>query len=76
MDGLVEVYMGYEHTVKIVQLRLLEEANIQSLIKNELASGLMAGFGGGSLSSVSLFVKQEEAEKTIELLDSWEEEDS
>ena len=71
MDKLVEVYMGYEHSVRIVQMRLLDEAGIPSMIENEFASGAIAGFGGGTLSSVRLYVKEVDAERVLSLLEAW-----
>ena len=72
MDGLIEVFVGFEHTVRMMQMRLLDEAEIQSLIKNDYASGVIAGFVGGTMSSVSLFVKKSDSEHALNLLEDWE----
>ncbi|MCK5857456.1 MAG: DUF2007 domain-containing protein [Bacteroidales bacterium] len=72
MNNLIEVFTGFEHTVKMVQMRLLNEVGIQSLIKNDFDSGIIAGFVGGSMSSVSLFVKESDSQHVLTLLEEWE----
>lgn len=72
MSDLVEIFMGFEHTVKIVQLRLSDEVGIQSLIRNEFASGAVAGFGGGTLSSVRLYVRECDASLALSYIEQWE----
>ena len=72
MDKLEEVFMGFEHTVRMVQMRLMDEAEIQSIIKNDFASGLMAGFVDGTASTVRLFVNSKEADRALSLLEKWD----
>ncbi len=72
MNNLIEVFTGFEHTVRMIQMRLLDEAGIQSMIKNDYASGVVAGFVGGTMSSVSLFVKESDSERALNLLEDWE----
>jgi hypothetical protein len=72
MEKLEEVFVGFDHTVRMVQLRLLDEAGIQSLIKNDFASGLIAGFVDGTASTVRLFVNSKEADRALSLIEKWE----
>ena len=71
MDKLVQVFIGFEHTVRMVQIRLLDESRIQSLIKNNYASGVVAGFVGGASSSVTLFVKESDSDLALNLIEEW-----
>lgn len=72
MSELVEVFMGFEQTVEIVKMRLLDEAGIHSLIQNDFASGMVAGFGGGTLSTIRLYVNESDANKALDCLEQWE----
>jgi len=64
--------VGFEHTVRMVQMRLMDEAEIQSIIKNDFASGLIAGFVDGTASTVRLFVNSKDADRALNLLAEWD----
>ncbi len=72
MEKQEEVFVGFEHTVRMVQMRLMDEAEIQSIIKNDFASGLIAGFVDGTASTVRLFVSSKDAERALNLLTEWD----
>ena len=42
---------------------LLEEAGIEGIVQNEFQSGITAGFGGGTISTVRLKVHEDDLEK-------------
>ena len=56
------VYTGSEVNVQHLKT-LLEEEGIQTRVRNEFASGLRAGFGGGLPGQVQLFVVTDDVEK-------------
>ncbi len=51
MEKLVKVFVNTEILVKLVQEEL-EQKGVDSVIKNNFQSGIIAGFGGGSPSGV------------------------
>ena len=58
----INVYSGSE--VRVIMLKgLLEEAGIEGIVQNEFQSGITAGFGGGTISTVRLKVHEDDLEK-------------
>lgn len=55
--------------INIQYLRsLLHERGIQSVIRDEMQSGLMAGFGGGVPNHIQLFVKRADLEEVAAII--------
>ena len=61
------VYTGSEVNVQHLKT-LLEDAGIQTQVRNEFASGLRAGFGGGLPGQVQLFVITTDFEKAEKIV--------
>jgi hypothetical protein len=58
----VNVYSGSE--VRVIMLKgLLQEIGVDVVVQNEFQSGITAGFGGGSISTVRLKVHEDDVEK-------------
>ncbi|MCW5520720.1 DUF2007 domain-containing protein [Aureitalea sp. L0-47] len=58
----IDVYSGSE--VRVIMLKgLLEEIGIEGIVQNEFQSGITAGFGGGTISTVKLKVHEDDLEK-------------
>ncbi len=75
-EDLKRLYTGSEINVNILK-EILDDNQIPSLIKNDLKSGLTAGFGGGYMeaeSSIFIFNNNLEKAKIIlnEFLNSFE----
>ncbi|PLX22675.1 MAG: DUF2007 domain-containing protein [Marinilabiliales bacterium] len=67
-EDLAFLYSGTEINAKILK-EILEDNDIGSLIKNDMKSGLTAGFGGGyAEAEASLFVAEKNLEKAKTLL--------
>jgi hypothetical protein len=61
-NELVRIYSGTE--VSVIMLKgTLEDIGIGSVIRNGYKSGIEAGFVGGVLSAVDLFIQQSDYEK-------------
>ena len=70
-EDLKRLYTGSEINVNILK-EILEERQIPSLIKNDLKSGLTAGFGGGYVEAESsIFVFSINLEKAKVVLDEF-----
>ena len=58
----INVYSGTE--VQVIILKgLLEEVSIHGIIQNDFQSGINAGFGSGTLSTVRLKIHESDFEK-------------
>lgn len=58
----ITVFSGSE--VEVLMLKgLLEGLNIDAIIQNDYQSGIIAGFGGGTISTVRLKIHESEMEK-------------
>ena len=66
-NKIIRVYSGTELAVNLLKDELAQ-IGISGLIQNEINSGIVAGFSGGSPSSVDLFIQEfdlKEAEPII-----------
>lgn len=58
----VTVFSGSE--VEVLMLKgLLEDHNIEGIVQNDYQSGIIAGFGGGTISTVRLKIHETDLEK-------------
>lgn len=58
----VTVFSGSE--VEVLMLKgLLEGLDIEGIIQNDYQSGIIAGFGGGTISTVRLKIHESDMEK-------------
>ena len=58
----ITVFSGSE--VEVLMLKgLLEGLNIEGIIQNDYQSGIIAGFGGGTMSTVRLKIHETDLEK-------------
>ncbi|MGB2116921.1 MAG: DUF2007 domain-containing protein [Flavobacteriaceae bacterium] len=58
----VTVFSGSE--VEVLMLKgLLEGLDIEGIIQNDYQSGIIAGFGGGTISTVRLKINESDMEK-------------
>ena len=58
----VTVFSGSE--VEVLMLKgLLEDHNIEGIVQNDYQSGIIAGFGGGTISTVRLTIHETDLEK-------------
>ena len=62
MDDIVKVFVGGSVTVSLLKAEL-QGIGINAIVKNGRQSGAMAGFSGGTDTSVELFISQSEMEK-------------
>jgi hypothetical protein len=66
-DKLIKVFTGTEVTVILLK-GLLEESGVGSVIQNNYNSGIEAGFAGGVLSAIDLFIQESDFEKVEPVL--------
>ena len=58
----VTVFSGSE--VEVLMLKgLLEDHNIEGIVQNDYQSGIIAGFGGGTISTVRLKIHETDLDK-------------
>jgi len=70
-DDLVLLYTGTEINTKVLK-DILEDNKIGALLRNDMKSGLTAGFGGGYMEAeASLYVAENNLVKAQELLDQF-----
>ena len=70
-EDLKRLYTGTEINVNILK-EILDDNQITSLVKNDLKSGLTAGFGGGySEAESSIFVFSDNLEKAKIILNEF-----
>ena len=56
-DKLIQVFNGTEITVNLLKDEL-EQSGIAGVIRNDLNSGIFAGFSGGAANSVYLLIRE------------------
>lgn len=70
-EDLVLLYTGTEINANVLK-EILEDNQIGALIKNNLKSGLTAGFGGGYVEAeAQLYVTQEHINQAKKLLEEF-----
>lgn len=63
----VTVFSGSE--VEVLMLKgLLEDHNIEGIVQNDYQSGIIAGFGGGTISTVRLKIHESDLEKAQSII--------
>ena len=58
----INVYSGTQVQVMILK-GLLEESNIYAIVQNDFQSGITAGFGSGTFSTIRLKIDESDFEK-------------
>ena len=66
-DDLVHVYTGSLVDIERIKTEL-EMNGIYAIGKDGFRQGIEAGFGGGTLDSIDLFVIATDAEKALEII--------
>ncbi|RZS93531.1 putative signal transducing protein [Aquimarina brevivitae] len=62
------VYTGSLINIQFLQ-GLLEERGIQCITRDDMKSGMMAGFGGGIPHHIQLFVKKTDVDEAIPIIE-------
>ena len=66
----INVYSGTE--VQVIILKgLLENINIEGIIQNDFRSGIVAGFGSGTVSTVRLKIHKLDLEKARPIMEEF-----
>jgi hypothetical protein len=63
----VKVFTGSEVIVTMIKGEL-ESHGIYSLVKNDFKSGVTAGFYGGTPSAIDLYIKAQDVERAIPII--------
>lgn len=66
-SNLIRVYTGTDITVNLLKEEL-EEAGISAMIQNDFNSGISAGFAGGTLSTIDLFIQESDLMKAQSII--------
>ncbi|TYP70387.1 putative signal transducing protein [Aquimarina intermedia] len=61
------VYTGSLITIQFLQT-ILQDNGINSITRDDMKSGMMAGFGGGIPDHIQLFVEKEDVTKAMALI--------
>lgn len=69
-ENLIRVYTGTDVTVNLLKDEL-EKVGISGIIRNDFNSGVMAGFSGGSLSSIDLFILDLDMDKAQPIINEF-----
>ncbi len=62
------VYTGSLINVQFLQT-MLQDRGINSITRDDMKSGMMAGFGGGIPDHIQLFVKKTDVEEAIPIIE-------
>ena len=63
----VTVFSGSE--IEVLMLKgLLEDHNIEGIVQNDYQSGIIAGFGGGTISTVRLKIHETDLKKAQSII--------
>ncbi len=62
------VYTGSLINVQFLQT-LLQDSGINSITRDDMKSGMLAGFGGGIPDHIQLFVKKNDVEEAIPIIE-------
>ncbi len=71
-DSLLLAFTGSQISVLLLKGQLAE-AGIDAIIQNDYQSGITAGFGGGTPSSIELFIRASDQEKARPILNQFRE---
>ncbi|MFC2132511.1 DUF2007 domain-containing protein [Bacteroidota bacterium] len=69
-DKIIKVFTGTKVEINLLKARL-EEYGINSLIKNDFESSIIAGFGGGTLSTIYLYISEGDKEKAEPIIEEF-----
>ena len=61
-------YTGSLINIQFLQ-NVLQERGINSITRDDMKSGMMAGFGGGLPNHIQLFVKKTDVEEAIPIIE-------
>ncbi|AXT59054.1 DUF2007 domain-containing protein [Aquimarina sp. AD10] len=62
------VYTGSLITIQFLQ-NMLQDSGINSVTRDDMKSGMMAGFGGGIPDHVQLFVKKTDTQEALPIIE-------
>ncbi|WP_281989638.1 putative signal transducing protein [Aquimarina aggregata] len=62
------VYTGSLITIQFLQ-NMLQDSGINSVTRDDMKSGMMAGFGGGIPDHVQLFVKKIDTQEALPIIE-------
>ncbi|MGY3795644.1 putative signal transducing protein [uncultured Aquimarina sp.] len=62
------VYTGSFINVQFLQ-NILQEGGINSITRDDMKSGMAAGFGGGIPDHIQLFVKKSDVEEAVPIIE-------
>lgn len=66
----INVYSGNE--IQVILLKsLLEEINIEGIVQNDFQSGIAAGFGSGTTSTIRLKIHESDIEKARPIIEEF-----
>lgn len=69
-NQLIHIYSGTE--IQVIMLKgLLDDVNVQAIVQNDFRSGVMAGFGQGTVSTIRLMILESDLEKARPVLDEF-----
>lgn len=69
-DSLIKVFTGTDVSVGFLK-KHLEENGIASLTKNSFQSGNIAGFMGGTPSTIDLFIQEKDLKKAAPIVEDF-----
>ena len=70
IQKFINIYSGSEVQVIILQ-GLLKNINIEGIIQNDFQSGIVAGFGSGTVSTVRLKIHESDLEKARSIIEEF-----
>lgn len=70
MDDIIKVFVGGSITVNLLKTDL-KEIGINAIVKDGRESGSLAGFSGGTETSVELYISQSELEKAQPIINDY-----
>ncbi|MBW1298685.1 putative signal transducing protein [Aquimarina litoralis] len=62
------VYTGSLINIQFLQ-NILQDGGINSIIRDDMKSGMAAGFGGGLPDHIQLFVKKTDVEQAVPIIE-------
>ena len=62
------IYTGSLINIQYIQT-LLEESGIHSITRDDMTSGMLAGFGGGVPNHIQLFVKKQDIDTALPIIE-------
>lgn len=66
-ENMIKVFTGTEIEVNILKNRFAE-IGINGIVQNDFQSGIIAGFGGGTPSSVDFYIDKKDLSEAEEII--------